>query len=183
MKMGSAKRKRGLNNNNRSSACDKHYRAINTWKIIDGSGKRTFLLRLLCFPDKLNGKLIGSMIYKIINIVFHSLFFNLDCGKLIERKQLSLCCRLWLGFCTETLKVRQGPDEIKSKGVSHRYQLVAHLTANLPFRAKLFVGERKAGKFVLVNASDNVVGNGCQHWFLACKFRVEIDGITCASLK
>lgn len=57
------------------------------------------------------------------------------------------------------------------------------LADDLPLRAELLVEEREAGELVLVDAADDVVGNGRQHRLLARKFRVEIDGITCASLK
>lgn len=57
------------------------------------------------------------------------------------------------------------------------------LTADLPLRAELFVDEGKAGKFVLVDAADDVVGNGRQHRLLAREFRVEIYCVACASLK
>lgn len=58
-----------------------------------------------------------------------------------------------------------------------------NLAADLPLRAELLVDEGESGELVLVDAANNVVGNRCQHRLLACKFRVKIDSITCASLK
>lgn len=57
------------------------------------------------------------------------------------------------------------------------------LTADLSFRAELLIDERKAGELVLVDATNNVVWNRRQHRLFAREFRVEIDGVACASLK
>lgn len=57
------------------------------------------------------------------------------------------------------------------------------LTAYLALRPELLIDKREAGELVLIDAADDVVGNRCQHRLFSCKFRVEIDGVACASLK
>jgi hypothetical protein len=70
----------------------------------------------------------------------------------------------------------------KHKNIEQKLLLLSDLTANLSLRAEFFVDERKAGEFVLIDAANDIVWNGCQHRFFAREFRVEVDGVACTSL-
>lgn len=115
--------------------------------------------------------------------------------KLIELKQFLLshlvtCSGLernrqkWFPL-KSSLKYDKVPKTSRTQLVSlNAYQLFRFtLTANLSLRSELFIDKWKAGKFILIDAPNDVVGNRRQHRLLASKFRVKIDSITCTFLK
>jgi hypothetical protein len=57
------------------------------------------------------------------------------------------------------------------------------LTAILSLGTVVFVNKGKSTELILVDAANDVIGNGSQNWFLASKFCVKIDCITGAPLQ
>lgn len=139
------------------------------------------------FRDRGELKLIGSTIQRSSKSFCRWALI----AKLIERKQhLSI----YLFFVTSFKSSIFYPEKLKQIFIARkqRFQgcwIIGRISArhvlkqHLSLLAELLVVEREATKLILIDAANDVVGNGRQHRFLACKFRVEIDGVFCASLK